>query len=246
MIPLQDILPRRNPPVITWVLIFLNAVVFIYELSLSSTEREVFFRTWGFIPARFFDSYFSVLIGDSWYQKYVTLFTHLFIHGGWLHFLGNVWTLWIFGDNVEDRLGPFRFFLFYTFCGILATFVHSIIYKDSVIPLVGASGAISGVMGAYFMMYPLARILVVFPILFIPLFFEIPAFLYLGIWFLIQFYSGLFSLVVSDAFGGIAWFAHIGGFMAGALVYKFFCKEKCRFYTDEYTIFGSLFDIDKK
>lgn len=246
MIPLQDILPRRNPPVITWILIFLNAVVFIYELSLSHAEREVFFKTWGFIPARFFDPYFSILIGDPWYQKYVTLFTHLFIHGGWLHFLGNMWTLWIFGDNVEDRLGPFRFLLFYIFCGIFATLVHSIIYKHSVIPLVGASGAISGVMGAYFMMYPLARILVIFPILFIPVFFEIPAFLYLGIWFLIQFYSGLFSLVVPGSFGGIAWFAHIGGFMIGAFVYKFFCKRKCKFYTDEYTIFGSLFDIDKK
>lgn len=156
-----------------------------------------------------------------------------------------MWTLWIFGDNVEDRLGPFRFLLFYLVCGILATMLHSFIYTNSVIPLVGASGAISGVMGAYFLLYPLARILVVFPVFFIPLFFEVPAFLFLGLWFLMQFYNGLFSLVLPDSFGGVAWFAHIGGFLAGAILYRVFCNKKCRFYRDEYTYFGSLFDIDK-
>jgi membrane associated rhomboid family serine protease len=123
--------------------------------------------------------------------------------------------------------------------------LHSFIYPNSVIPLVGASGAISGVMGAYFLLYPLARILVVFPVLFIPLFFEVPAFIFLGLWFLLQFYNGLFSLVLPESFGGVAWFAHIGGFLAGALLYKIFCKRKCRFYRDEYTFFGSFFDIDK-
>ena len=245
MIPLQDILPRRNPPVMTWFLILLNTLVFFYELSLSTVEREVFFKTWGFIPAIFFDPYFSFLIGFPWYHKFLTLFTHLFIHGGWLHFIGNMWTLWIFGDNVEDRLGPFRFLFFYLVCGILATMLHSFIYPNSVIPLVGASGAISGVMGAYFLLYPLARILVVFPVFFIPLFFEVPAFIFLGLWFLLQFYNGLFSLVLPESFGGVAWFAHIGGFLAGALLYKIFCKRKCRFYRDEYTFFGSFFDIDK-
>jgi len=245
MIPLQDILPRRNPPIMTWILILINVMVFFYEISLSPLEREIFFRHWGFVPARFFDDYFSTLIGEPAYRKYLSLITHLFIHGGWLHIIGNMWTLWIFGDNVEDRLGPFRFLLFYLLCGIFATFTHAIIYKDSVIPVVGASGAISAVMGAYFMMYPLARILVVFPIFFFPIFFEIPAFLYLGYWFLIQFYSGLFSLALPTSFGGVAWFAHIGGFLVGALTYRIFCKKR-RFYLDEYCIFGSLFDIDKR
>ncbi|WP_038056189.1 rhomboid family intramembrane serine protease [Thermodesulfobacterium hydrogeniphilum] len=245
MIPLQDILPRRNPPIMTWLLIFANIIVFFYELSLSSLEREFFFRTWGFIPARFFNHYFSALLGDPFYQKYLTLFTHLFIHGGWLHLIGNMWTLWIFGDNVEDRLGPFRFLIFYLFCGIFATLFHAFIYKNSVTPLIGASGAISGVMGAYFIMYPLARIVILVPIFFFPLFFEIPAFLYLGYWLLIQLYSGLFALALPDSFGGIAWFAHLGGFIFGALGYKFFCKKKCRFYQDEYGIFGSFFGIDR-
>lgn len=245
MIPLQDILPRKNPPIMTWTLILINILVFFYELSLSPMEREIFFRHWGFVPAKFFDNYFAVLLGESVYHKYLTLVTHLFIHGGWLHILGNMWTLWIFGDNVEDRLGPFRFLFFYLLCGILATLTHAIIYKNSVIPVVGASGAISGVMGSYFIMYPLARILVVFPIFFFPIFFEIPAFLYLGYWFLIQFYSGLFSLALPTSFGGVAWFAHLGGFLVGALTCKFFIKKKRRFYLDEYCIFGSLFDIDK-
>jgi len=246
MIPLQDILPRRNPPIMTWILIFINIIVFFYEISLSPIEREIFFRTWGFIPARFFDKYFAVLVGEPSYYKYLSFITHLFIHGGWFHIIGNMWTLWIFGDNVEDRLGPFRFLLFYLFCGILATFTHAIIYKNSITPVVGASGAISAVMGAYFMMYPLARILVVFPVFFFPVFFEIPAFLYLGYWFLIQFYSGLFSLAIPVSFGGVAWFAHIGGFVAGALIYRLFCKRKYKFYLDECSIFGSLFDIDKR
>ncbi|MCS7279237.1 MAG: rhomboid family intramembrane serine protease [Thermodesulfobacteriaceae bacterium] len=246
MIPLQDILPRRNPPVITWLLILINLLVFLYELSLPLAQRELFFRNWGFVPAKFFNDYFGILLGAPWYQKYLAFFTHLFIHGGWFHLIGNMWTLWIFGDNVEDRLGPFRFLIFYLSCGFLATLTHALIYHDSVIPVVGASGAISAVMGAYFMMYPLARILVLMPIFFVPLFFEIPAFLYLGYWFLIQFYSGLFSLVLPESFGGIAWFAHIGGFVGGALFYRFFCPRRCKFYRDEYSIFGSLFNIDKK
>ncbi len=245
MIPLQDLNPRRKPPIITWTLIVINIVVFLYEISLSERERITFFHQWGFVPARFLDDYFSILAGFNYYQNFLSLFTHLFLHGGWLHLIGNMWTLWIFGDNVEDRLGSFRFLLFYLTGGILATIVHSLIYSDSVIPLVGASGAISAVMGAYFMMYPLARILIFVPLLFIPLFFEVPAFLYLVLWFLLQFYSGLFSLVLPGEIGGIAWFAHLGGFITGALTYKFFCQKRCRYYKDEEGIFGSLFDLNR-
>ncbi|RKX61405.1 MAG: rhomboid family intramembrane serine protease [Thermodesulfobacteriota bacterium] len=242
MIPLQDIVPRRKPPIITYLLILINVLVFFHEVSLPLHKREEFFQVWGFIPARFFDNYFSILIGESSFHKYFTLFTHLFIHGGWFHLIGNMWTLWIFGDNVEDRLGPFKFLLFYLLCGISATLVHSYIHQNSVIPVVGASGAISGVMGAYFIMYPLARILVMMPVFFIPIFFELPAFLYLGYWFLIQFYSGLFSLTLPNAFGGVAWFAHIGGFITGALIIKIFCRRRRKFYKDEYSIFGALLD----
>jgi len=245
MIPLQDLNPRKKPPLLTWTLIVLNVLVFLYELTLSAEERLLFFQNFGFVPARFFDHYFSILTGHHPLSVYLSLFTHLFIHGGWLHLLGNMWTLWIFGDNVEDRLGPLRFLLFYLTTGILATLFHAFIYSDSTTPLVGASGAISAVMGAYFIMYPLARILVLIPVFFIPLFIEVPAFIYLGLWFLIQFYSGLFSLALPGEVGGIAWFAHLGGFLAGALSLRLFCKRGCRYYRDEYTIFGSFFDLDR-
>ncbi len=245
MIPLQDILPRRNFPIMTYLLILINVLVFFYELKLSPAEREIFFKTWGVIPASFFDPYFRTLIGESPYHPYVTLITHLFIHGGWFHIIGNMWTLWIFGDNVEDRLGPVKFLIFYLVCGISATLFHCFIYKNSVVPLVGASGAISGVMGAYYIMYPLARIIILVPILFIPFFFEVPAFFYLLFWFFIQFYSGLFSLMIPGHIGGIAWFAHLGGFAIGAIIIKVFCRSGKCFYQDEYTLLGALLDLDK-
>jgi len=240
MIPLQDILPRRNPPIMTWLIILVNVLVFFHELQLTPYQREIFFHTWGFIPARFFEPHYIGIVKEAVYQKYLTLITHLFIHGGWFHIIGNMWTLWIFGDNVEDRLGPFRFLIFYLTCGIAASLFHGFIYPYSTIPVVGASGAISAVMGAYFVMYPFARILVLFPILFIPFFFEIPAFLYLIFWFFIQFYSGLFSLVVPGGVGGVAWFAHVGGFIAGAMLHRLFCSGKCRFYRDEYGFWSSF------
>jgi len=246
MIPLQDILPRRRPPVITYLLILINVLVFFYEVSLSQTERMMFFKQWGFVPSKFFDPYFAVLTGEPFYQKYLSVITHLFIHGGWLHLIGNMWTLWIFGDNVEDRLGPIKFLFFYLVCGILASFCHALIYKDSVIPVVGASGAISAVMGAYLIMYPFARIIVLVPILFIPFIFEIYAFFYLIYWFFIQFFSGLFSLVTPHSISGIAWFAHIGGFVIGALAIKLLCRKGCKFYQDEYNILGVIVSHNKK
>ncbi len=246
MIPLQDLNPRRNPPIVTWLLIFLNVCLFLYQITLTKEELQIFFQKWGFIPGLIFDAYLNTLIGHSPLMPYLTLITHIFLHGGWLHLIGNMWTLWIFGDNVEDRLGPFWFLIFYLVCGVVASLIHALIYTDSVVPLVGASGAISGVMGAYFRMYPLARILVLVPVFFIPIFIEVPAFLYLGLWFLIQLYSGLFSLALPGSVSSIAWFAHLGGFLTGLLLYKVFCRKKCRYYADEYAIFGSLFDLDKR
>ncbi|MCS7199003.1 MAG: rhomboid family intramembrane serine protease [Caldimicrobium sp.] len=245
MIPLQDLNPRIKPPIVTWTLIVINVLVFLYEISLSTSEREIFFKTYGFIPALFFDNYFAVLIGKAPWEPYISILTHLFIHGGWLHLISNMWSLWIFGDNVEDRLGSLRFLIFYLLMGVAASLVHSLIYADSVIPLVGASGAISAVMGAYFMMYPFARILVLVPVFFVPLFIEVPAFIFLGLWFLLQFYSGLFTLAMPGSLGGVAWFAHLGGFIAGAIFYRFFCRKHCRYFKDQYGIFGSLFDLDK-
>ena len=140
----------------------------------------------------------------------------MFLHGGWLHVIGNMLYLWIFGDNVEDRLGRFKYILFYLFCGLVAAITHVYTDRSSTVPMVGASGAVAGVMGAYFVLYPRARVLTLIPIFFFIQFIEIPAIFFLGIWFLIQFFNGAFSLGAGG--GGVAWGAHIGGFASGALI----------------------------
>jgi hypothetical protein len=152
-------------------------------------------------------------------QQILSLFTFMFLHGGFLHLIGNMWSLYIFGDNVEDRLGPARYVVFYLLCGLASGLSHMLLNAHSNIPTIGASGAIAGVMGAYFILYPGSRILTLIPIIFIPWFVEIPAFFFLGIWFLLQFINAAGS---SGQAGGIAWWAHIGGFVFGILFLKLF------------------------
>jgi membrane associated rhomboid family serine protease len=150
----------------------------------------------------------------------------MFLHGGWMHIIGNMWTLWIFGDNVEDRMGPLRFVLFYLLCGLAAGVTHWLTNPDSTIPTVGASGAIAGVLGAYFFLYPHARIIAMVPIFFWPFFFELPAITYLGFWILSQIFSGTLSLALPKDVGGVAWWAHVGGFIAGAALHRLFVKRR--------------------
>jgi membrane associated rhomboid family serine protease len=156
---------------------------------------------------------------------YWPFLTSMFLHGSGLHLLGNMWTLWIFGDNVEDRMGPGRFVVFYLSCGLIAGIVHVMTNPDSTLPTIGASGAIAGVMGAYFLLFPRAGIVVMFPLLFIPLFFELPAMTYLAWWALSQVLSGTLSLAAAESIGGIAWWAHVGGFIAGIFLQFFFVKR---------------------
>jgi membrane associated rhomboid family serine protease len=200
MIPLRDIIPSRTTPVVTIALIAINVLVFLYELSLGRAV-DAFTLYWGLVPAAF-----------SW----VTVLTSMFLHGGLLHVAGNMLYLWIFGDNVEDRMGHGRFLVFYLLCGVAAALAQTITAPDSVIPMVGASGAIAGVMGAYFVLYPKSRIVTLIPIFFLQVI-EVPAILFLGIWFLMQFLSGLGSIVsvASGSTGGVAFWAHVAGFVAG-------------------------------
>ena len=160
-----------------------------------------------------------------------------FLHGGWLHIIGNMWTLWIFGDNVEDRMGSLRFAIFYVTCGMAAV-AQLITLPDSMVPTVGASGAIAGVLGAYLLFFPTARLVVLFPVLFLPFFFQLPAVLYLGAWFVIQLFSGTLALASAAQVGGIAWWAHVGGFTAGLLLCRLFVRRRraLRMQTDEYAI----------
>lgn len=218
MFPVRDTIPSRHFPIMTLLLIIGNLYVFYHELTLGPKGLEIFINKYALIPLGFsFEKIFSTNL-----TKLQSLFTSMFIHGGFFHLISNLWTLWIFGDNVEDRMGPLKFFLFYIFCGIVSALLHIYTNQNSLVPTIGASGAIAGVMGAYFLMYPRASIVVMFPIIFYPVFFQVPAFFYLGFWFFGQFQAGLISLGQDLSFGGIAWWAHIGGFVAGMFFYRRF------------------------
>ncbi len=202
MIPLRDVIPSRTTPFVTMVLIAVNVVVFLYELSLGSDGVERMIQDWGVVPARL---------------SALTLLTSMFLHGGILHAAGNMLYLWIFGDNVEDRMGHGRFLTFYLLCGLAAALAESYVSPDSTVPMVGASGAIAGVMGAYFVLYPRSRIVTLLPLFIFIQVVEIPAVFFLGVWFLMQFLSGVGSIAASaeSTGGGVAFWAHAGGFIAG-------------------------------
>lgn len=201
MFPVSDVIPSRTTPFVTIGFIVLNSLAFLYELQLTDQELYLVVRDLGVIPTAF-----------SW----PTLLTSLFLHGGWVHFLGNMLYLWIFGDNVEDNLGHGKFVLFYLGCGAAAALGQVAVHPGSPIPMIGASGAIAGVMGAYFVLYPKSRVLTAVFILFFIDLIEIPAIFFLGIWFLMQLFSGVGSVGVQAAGGGVAFWAHVVGFIAGA------------------------------
>ena len=204
MIPLRDTQPSARAPVVTVLLIAVNILVFLYELSLDPYSRNHFIKEFGLVP-------------DHWGEARLTVLSYMFLHGGWMHLIGNCWFLWIYGDNVEDILGRWRYLLFYLGCGVAAALLQMASTPYSRIPLVGASGAIAGVMGAYLLKFPHARILTLVPIFVFFTTIEVPAFLMLLYWLVIQIVSGVGSVAYSQATGGggVAWFAHIGGFIAG-------------------------------
>lgn len=224
MLPIKDSVRSRSVPVATRALIFINAIVFFFELGLPHEALERVAYLFGMVPARLTDPEWAASVGfpDG---GYLTILTHQFLHGGWLHIIANMWTLWIFGDNVEDRMGSVRFTIFYLICGVAAGVTHLIINPNSTVPSVGASGAIAGVLGAYFLFFPTARLVVLLPILFFPFFFEVPAVVYLAVWFFSQLFSGTLALFGPQEAGGIAWWAHIGGFIAGLLLCYLFLRR---------------------
>ena len=226
MLPLRDTVRSRHPPLALWVLIALNGLFFWLELALSSARLEQFFYLFGVVPARFAHPHWAAWEGFP--HSYWPFLTSMFLHAGWLHILGNMWFLWIFGHAIEDRMGPARFLVFYLLCGIVAGVVQVVTLPDATVPTVGASGAIAGVMGAYLLMYPRARIIALVPIFFWPLFFELPAVVFLGIWFVIQFWSGTLALAGPQQVGGVAFWAHVGGFAAGMLLHPLFLIRRPR------------------
>ncbi len=224
MIPLKDTIPARTYPVVTISLIVINVVVFIFELSLGEGLSE-FFDLFGLVPA----TYFELRNSDApFLLVYFPFLTSMFLHGGWMHLIGNMIYLWVFGDNVEDRMGHFKFLLFYILCGIAAAYAHIYTNPHSEIPTVGASGAISGVLGAYFVLFPHSRVIALVPLFFFFDLIEVSAFIFLAFWFILQFFNGVASLGAATyaTTGGVAWWAHIGGFIAGILLSFLFVRKR--------------------
>jgi membrane associated rhomboid family serine protease len=235
MFPIKNAVATRYPPVVNWALIAVNCVVFLYQVSLAPGELEAFLENYALVPARYFGSFADM--GDN--TDIFPFVSNMFLHGGWLHLILNMWTLWLFGPAVEDRLGPWRFLVFYMACGVVASVTHAVFNAASTVPALGASGAIAGVLGCYMRMFPLSRVIVVVLIIFIPLFFELPAFVFAGLWFLMQVLQGVGELLATSTGGGVAWWAHIGGFVAGLVLGPLLVRSERRYrlyYADE----GSL------
>jgi len=194
------------------------------------------------VPARYSHPEWARWVGLP-VDDYWPFLTSMFLHGGWMHVIGNMWTLWIFGDNVEDRMGRLRFLSFYLLTGLAAGLTHWLTNADSTVPTVGASGAIAGVLGAYFVLFPFSRIIVMFPVFFLPFFFELPAATYLLFWFLSQVFAGTLAGLGPDNVGGVAWWAHVGGFVSGVVVHRLFLLPRRsgprRWERDEYGVEGA-------
>jgi len=228
MIPLRDDNPITITPVVTWALIAVNVVIFLYQVSLGPNASQLFVYQFGTIPA--------VVVGAEHLPEAMvaippamSLFTSMFLHGGWMHLVGNMWFMWIFGNNIEDAMGHLRYLAFYVICGMIASASHILAYPDSTIPSIGASGAIAGALGAYAMLYPRARVWTLIFVVFFMRLMYIPAWIVLGIWILLQFINGSMAAGTQDA-GGIAFWAHVGGFIAGILLVGLFKKRDVRFF----------------
>lgn len=215
MIPLRVDILRTRVAIVNGFLIVLNVLAFLRELTMPAKMGKALVYTFGLIPAR--EQLLFARHGISLGQAILPMFTSMFLHGGWLHLLGNMLFLWVFGGAVEEALGHFPYLIFYLTCGVGSALVHTIFNLGSKVPTVGASGAISGVMGAFIVLFPRARVTTLIPALLLFFRVRIPAFLMLGYWFLMQFFSGVGSLGMSDQ-GGVAWWAHVGGFVLGALL----------------------------
>ncbi|MFN3599360.1 MAG: rhomboid family intramembrane serine protease, partial [Aquificaceae bacterium] len=207
--------PHRSFPVVNLSIIVLCSLVWLYEVSLSEEGLNLFIYKYGLVSYQVF-------------ERPTSLITHMFLHGSWLHIIGNMWFLWVFGDNVEDRLGKFKYVVFYILSGLGAAIIQvfiSLLFGGGNVPMVGASGAISGVLGAYLWMFPHARILALVPIFFLLTFMELPAIFFIGMWVLIQVINGILTLPFMGM-GGVAWFAHIGGFFVGYYLAKAFYPKR--------------------
>lgn len=221
LFPLRDDNPTRRRPVMTWTLIAITSGVFVVEAVLHPEHLQQIAYLFGIVPARYSHPDWALRVGFP-LNDYWPFGTYIFLHAGLLHLVSNMWILWIFGDNVEDRMGRWRFLGFYLLCGVIAGQVQYWTNLHSTVPTVGASGAIAGVLGAYVVLYPHARVVTLLLLVFWPLIFELRAVFYLLYWFVLQFLSGTAALLGPAQIGGVAWWAHVGGFLGGIVLLRFF------------------------
>jgi len=214
---------RRQIPVATGALVGINVVVFLLQLGLSDARLQAFFYEYGVVPLRYARPDWALAVGLNPLSP-LPFLTSIFLHAGWLHIIGNMWMLWVFGRSLEERMGPVRFLVFYLLCGMGAMLAQFITHTTSTAPIVGASGAIAAVLAGYLMLYPFSWLTCIVPVFIFPIFIDLPAFLFIGFWFWMQLFSGVAAL--GGEGGGVAWWAHIGGFVLGLLALRSFLPAK--------------------
>lgn len=224
MIPIRDTAPCHSTPWVTWGLMSLCIIIFVVMQILPDQMSYRLVYLYGMVPVRYSNPQWAFSFGLP-FDGYLSFFTSLFLHGNWWHLIINMLFMWIFGDNVEDRMGRVRFLIFYVLCGLFATFLQWYFDPQLAIPVVGASGAIAGVLGAYFFLYPFARVIVWIPIFFLPIVIHVPAIAFLGVWVIIQLHSATTSVLFEGVTVDVAWWAHLGGFIAGSLLYRLFIRS---------------------
>lgn len=222
MIPVRDTIPCYNTPVITWALMAVNITVFLFMIAMPDSMAQDFVYLYGLVAKRYTDPVWATLSGFP-NDHYFSFLSSMFLHSGLLHIVMNMLFMWIFADNIEDCMGRVRFIVFYFLCGLVAAIGQVTFNPDTSIPVVGASGAIAGVMGAYFMLYPYARIVIWVPLFFLPIFFELPAIAFLGFWVIMQLQKA--TTAGAEGVADVAWWGHLGGFIAGAVLYRFFIHK---------------------
>ena len=225
MFPIKDDNPTETVPFITFILICLNILIFFYQMGLDENVRASLIFDYGFKPSHFFSNIYQA---DSQVAPLFTIFTSMFLHGGILHLLGNMLFLWIYGNNIEDSMGSIKFLIFYLLCGFAAALLQAIISIESSTPMIGASGAVSGVLSAYFLLFPKARVLTLVILFIFITFIRVPAGILIGFWFLSQIVNAYFTDPNSP---GVAWYAHIGGFLMGLFLIPFLKKKKFKFFS---------------